>query len=425
MAELGADVAPDDSDCGEETEEDPYQVYVLRRPHERSSHLVSQLSKQPEFADTRLRYRRIAPDSDDNNEAQSTYPRRFEFPNRPSLLESLTDDDSSMSSFVDAVPQHRSEHVRRTLSRSSALLAARAKSNDEASTTPEERRSCRKRRNSARFGFIRVETPPPKTPQPRSSRRRHRAPSPEATTPTCKGRTSPDRGSPVSSSGSGVASPSSRSSVLTSVSAIKEWDGRKICAPAALQPEQARKFALVPELPAMQTASALRSIELRTGLPQAAAVVRRQRSMPARTPEAAMPPLHLLRHPLHSSVRPPPLYRSVRSSSSVPLRVEQPQTVDPAHSHENVRDTRRQKKRRMRRVRRTSHRLRSYAVSRRAREHAAAGVATQRGPGGVERGRELSVTTRTRVTQSNTSATKTLRKMLKSLKLSTKASARY
>lgn len=87
----------------QEEEDDPYEVYVLRRPHERSSAVVPQLPKQPEMADTRLRYRRIPAEARSGSLCSlgNHFPRRFEFPNRPSLLESLTsDDESNASSFL-------------------------------------------------------------------------------------------------------------------------------------------------------------------------------------------------------------------------------------------------------------------------------------------------------------------------------------
>lgn len=85
-------------------EDDPYQVYMLRHPAERASSVVPQLPKQPEMADTRLRYRRIAPNARSGSIGSlgGHFPRRFQFPPRPSLLESLTsddDDDDNPSSF--------------------------------------------------------------------------------------------------------------------------------------------------------------------------------------------------------------------------------------------------------------------------------------------------------------------------------------
>lgn len=79
--------------------EDPYQVYMLRRPAERSSSVVPQLPKQPEMADTRLRYRRIPPEARSGSLGSlgNHFPPRFEFPHRPSLLESLTSDDETLS----------------------------------------------------------------------------------------------------------------------------------------------------------------------------------------------------------------------------------------------------------------------------------------------------------------------------------------
>lgn len=85
-----------------DVEDDPYQVYMLRRPAERSSSVVPQLPKQPEMADTRLRYRRIAPEARSGSFGSlgGHFPARFEFPNRRSLLESLTSDDEASSFAV-------------------------------------------------------------------------------------------------------------------------------------------------------------------------------------------------------------------------------------------------------------------------------------------------------------------------------------
>lgn len=81
-------------------DDDPYQVYTLRHPSDRASSLVPQLQKQPEMADTRLRYRRIAPNARSGSIGSlgGHFPPLFKFPPRPSLLESLTSDDEPASS---------------------------------------------------------------------------------------------------------------------------------------------------------------------------------------------------------------------------------------------------------------------------------------------------------------------------------------
>lgn len=89
--ELSATEAP-------ETDEDPYHVYLLRRPHERASTIVPQLPKQPEMANTRLRYRRIG--SGSFNSLGGHFPAPFEMPNRQSQLDSLTSDDETGSFAV-------------------------------------------------------------------------------------------------------------------------------------------------------------------------------------------------------------------------------------------------------------------------------------------------------------------------------------
>eukprot|EP00178_Gracilaria_changii_P020993 TRINITY_DN620_c0_g3_i1.p1 TRINITY_DN620_c0_g3~~TRINITY_DN620_c0_g3_i1.p1 ORF type:complete len:428 (-),score=71.43 TRINITY_DN620_c0_g3_i1:2012-3295(-) len=85
-----------------EQDEDPYHVYTLRRPNERASSVVPQLPKQPEMAETRLRYRRIpaAARSGSFGSLGNHFPARFQFPTRRSLLESLTSDDESAVSFA-------------------------------------------------------------------------------------------------------------------------------------------------------------------------------------------------------------------------------------------------------------------------------------------------------------------------------------
>lgn len=99
-------------------EEDPYQVYALRRPHERASSVIPQLPKQPEMADTRLRYRRIAPETCSGSFASlgNHFPRRFEMPERPSLLEELTSDEECGSFAVRS--RHDGSFVRRRSRRS-------------------------------------------------------------------------------------------------------------------------------------------------------------------------------------------------------------------------------------------------------------------------------------------------------------------
>lgn len=83
----------------QDIDDDPYQVYMLRRPHERASSVVPQLPKHPEMADTRLRYRRIAPEARSGSFGSlgNHFPARFHFPNRRSMLESLTSDDEASS----------------------------------------------------------------------------------------------------------------------------------------------------------------------------------------------------------------------------------------------------------------------------------------------------------------------------------------
>lgn len=83
-------------------EDDPYQVYLLRHPAERSSSVVPQLPTQPAMAETRLRYRRIAADARSGSVGSlgTHFPARFQFPQRNSLLESLTSDDEAAGSFA-------------------------------------------------------------------------------------------------------------------------------------------------------------------------------------------------------------------------------------------------------------------------------------------------------------------------------------
>lgn len=101
------------------TDDDPYQVYMLRHPEDRASSLVPQLQKQPEMADTRLRYRRIAPNANSGSLGSlgGHFPALFKFPPRPSLLESLTSDDEPSSFAVRRRERHASKrrrHGRRT-----------------------------------------------------------------------------------------------------------------------------------------------------------------------------------------------------------------------------------------------------------------------------------------------------------------------
>ncbi|PXF47444.1 hypothetical protein BWQ96_02775 [Gracilariopsis chorda] len=101
-----------------DVEDDPYQVYTLRRPHERASSVVPQLPKQPEMAETRLRYRRIpaAARSGSFGSLGNHFPARFQFPTRRSLLDSLTSDDESVSFSVNQKPRPkivRKRHRRR------------------------------------------------------------------------------------------------------------------------------------------------------------------------------------------------------------------------------------------------------------------------------------------------------------------------
>lgn len=124
-----------------ETEEDPYQVYMLRRPHERASNVVPQLPKQPEMAETRLRYRRIPAETRSGSLGSfgNHFPRRFEFPNRRSLLDSLTSDDESVaSSFAMRRAQKRkdADKKKRKKKRASAKASTGHPSADAASALP-------------------------------------------------------------------------------------------------------------------------------------------------------------------------------------------------------------------------------------------------------------------------------------------------
>lgn len=87
------------STMNEAVEDDPYFKYMLRHPAERASTVVPQLPKQPEMADTRLRYRRIPPTTRSGSMGSfgGHFPPRFKFPPRPSLLESLSSDDEHSS----------------------------------------------------------------------------------------------------------------------------------------------------------------------------------------------------------------------------------------------------------------------------------------------------------------------------------------
>ena len=100
---------------------------MLRRPHERASNVIPQLPKQPEMADTRLRYRRIAPETRSGSIASlgGHFPARFHFPHRTSLLESLTSDDET-SSFASSFAIRKRRSSRRTRSKRKRAVAARA-----------------------------------------------------------------------------------------------------------------------------------------------------------------------------------------------------------------------------------------------------------------------------------------------------------
>lgn len=527
MATLRADelgVQHTDYDDDEE-EEDPYELYVLRRPHERASQLVPQLAKQPEMADTRLRYRRIAPENDPSG---STYPRRFEFPNRSSQLESLTsDDESTISSIYDArsalaeaspsrgmlaadqpEPAHPEQRRRRILRRSARAFAdepiekpsrrrsARASTNaEESSEKPSRRRSARnvppvsteeeeppsRRRRSRRAAATAAAAEEGDDPAP--SRLRSARTSPEsadgpssrrwgsrtaqsgdasrrrsagaAGSGAAEAETQPSRrrsarapaepaapfmSDPTASASSSVSSGSNVSRADSSPTALTVWDGRKICAPAAYRPEQARNFALVPETPALAAATQ------RVSLPYADAVVRRRRpaqfgdmsqvarmhsnperpthasrTRSERPPPAARMPSHYARPPVapygtpsaHATVPAP------GTSRPVPLRVEHPNLGDDTTVKSRASTRRR---RRRHRARRTSHRLRAYAVSPSAKVRAATGISTRRGSGALERDRDLSIVS-TRVRGKQTSATgpsAALRRVLKALRIGAK-----
>lgn len=96
-------------------EEDPYQVYMLRHPAERASSIIPQLPKQPEMAETRLRYRRIAPEARSGSVGSlgNHFPARFQFPHRRSLLESLTSDDDAPNSFAIHTRKDKSKRKRK------------------------------------------------------------------------------------------------------------------------------------------------------------------------------------------------------------------------------------------------------------------------------------------------------------------------
>ncbi|KAI0558725.1 hypothetical protein FGB62_190g011 [Gracilaria domingensis] len=83
---------------------DPYQLYELRRPHERSSNVVPQLPRQPDYAHTRLRYRRITSGSPLNAPTSvplaTNYPAAF----RPARAYSFSSSDLSSFSLTSKSP---------------------------------------------------------------------------------------------------------------------------------------------------------------------------------------------------------------------------------------------------------------------------------------------------------------------------------
>lgn len=168
-----------------DVEDDPYQVYMLRRPAERSSSVVPQLPKQPEMADTRLRYRRIAPESRSGSFGSlgGHFPPRFEFPNRRSLLESLTSDDEA-SSFAVRRRRDPDKPKKKKKKRSARNPATSEDSLDTAAQKPPL--------PSAKVPPLTIAPPRPHGPDDRHTRDGSDSSTPLSTSPT-----TPVPGSPI------------------------------------------------------------------------------------------------------------------------------------------------------------------------------------------------------------------------------------
>lgn len=106
---MASDSSPDEAPS-------PYMRFTLRNPSERAEAVVpNRLYKQPEFASTSVKYKRIPEpqgladnEVDDYSSFPPAYPRPFSMPSRASLLDCLTDDESILSTIVDLSSFRRS-----------------------------------------------------------------------------------------------------------------------------------------------------------------------------------------------------------------------------------------------------------------------------------------------------------------------------
>ena len=362
----------------EGVEDDPYEMYVLRRPHERSSTVLQHLVKQPEYADTRLRYHRIGDEA-----AMSAIPRRFEFPTRPSMLESLTDtdDESEMGS----------RRGRSTFSRRSFSLPSSA--GNVTSVKQDHRRHQQQQQQQPKK---RVLVPPglPKSPPPSTQplfETKRRDSLPIQTFPSMFGY--PPNARPPEKYNRSMHMKENRNS--SSGQRCNIEGKRKVTAPAAYGTNAAKNFSLVVESPTTRT--------------------RRIPRIPRPTPKVHAPPTQWPPLPSEWPPTAPILAGGVSSSGNVPLRVEAiggERNCNGKNSSRKIqrqnldKETKSKNRGKRRSVMRTSARLRTYLRTARGRERAATGAATKRsmnhhahpsnsdGVGigvGIERDREMSI----------------------------------
>ncbi len=378
----------------EPNEDDPYELYVLRRPHERSSTVLQNLQKHPEFANTRLKYHRTPADE----AALSAIPRRFEFPTRPSMLESLTDTDEES--------ELGSRWGRSTFSRRSFSLPSSAGTIVSVKPEPAPRR-----RPMLPPGLPKA----PKLPLAETTvKRRDTMPA----KPSMLGYP-PNAKPPLNYKGSALREKENRRRPIANVDDV---GGRKVAAPAAYGANAAKNFALVVESPS-RTPRAPR-------VPRAPLPAPRMHAPPSQWP------------PLPSEWPPAaPALAGVPSNGNVPLRVEA--IAERTNNKSNYRKrnqrqrsneepkARNRSKRRC--IIRSSARLRTYLRTASGRERAATGAATRRASGtgnlpgglGVERERELSIVSASAsVKDEKGSGRAALRRVLGLLRITTMQRAR-
>eukprot|EP00177_Eucheuma_denticulatum_P005327 GFKZ01009681.1.p1 GENE.GFKZ01009681.1~~GFKZ01009681.1.p1 ORF type:complete len:324 (+),score=64.98 GFKZ01009681.1:111-974(+) len=201
------------------------------------------------MAETRLRYRRIAPEARSGSLGSlgNHFPARFEFPHRPSLLESLTSDDETLSFGVRIKKEKTKKPKRKRKSKPSPDTPPHRSHDSHNDDDDDVSTSLTTQGGSAEFGpddlplVTAATTAPTPVAQAQSSRNQQRGKPPSHPKTGVKW----ERKIRKKGEGKGVgkARGTGDCAITTSL------DGRPISAPEAMSPEMRAAFVMVAEEP--------------------------------------------------------------------------------------------------------------------------------------------------------------------------------